>query len=136
MNSNSYYITKNQLQYIVTYMFTRYSSSIFSLKFFADSASKILWQATVQDCSFLIWNWGKKRKEQTHLGWHYKTRHDGHWVKCYPIDKEWGNRCPPYILSFQCDHLEEPLPNFLHCSQSWRVCNTSRSSSHKEAESL
>lgn len=39
-------------------MLTRYSSSIFSLKFLADSASSVTLQATLHGCSSIISNWG------------------------------------------------------------------------------
>lgn len=133
MNSNSYYITKHQLQYI----YHLHVHSIFIINFFF----KILCRFSIQNfmasnsTGLFLPHMKLRKKKKNQLRWHQNIRQKL-WIKCYPIDKGWGNRCPPYILSFQCDHLEEPPPNFLHCSQFWRVCNTSSSSSHTEAESL
>lgn len=127
-----------------TYKLTRYSSSIFSLKFFADSASTFTRQATLHDRSSLISNWHINHKLRT-------TEKKVKRIKatiCKAVSinsvvckiqlKNIGKRyrCSLHTQNFQFCHHEEPPPNFLHCSQSLQAYSTSSSSSHMAVESL
>lgn len=47
-----------------------------------------------------------------------------------------GYKCSQHIQNSQCDHHEEPPPDFLHCFQSAWAYNILSSSSHMGVVSL